>query len=105
MKKILLLGLIVVLISNVGQAQQDPMFTKYMFNTLIFNPAYAGSKEHMSMTLLHRDQWIGLSEGRPTTQTLTLHSPIKGNRIGVGGSLLHDDIGPTKEINWITPGN
>lgn len=97
MKKILLLGLIITLISSIGQAQQDPMFTKYMFNTLIFNPAYAGSKEHMSMTLLHRDQWFGL-DGGPTTQTLTIHTPIKGNRVGVGGSLLHDDIGPTKTI-------
>ena len=97
MKKLLLLGLVFFLTLTAAQAQQDPMFTKYMFNTLIFNPAYAGSKEHMSMTLLHRDQWWGL-EGSPTTQTLTIHSPLKGNRIGVGGSLLHDDIGPTKEI-------
>lgn len=81
----------------VSQAQQDPMFTKYMFNTLIFNPAYAGSKEHMSATVLHRTQWIGL-EGAPTTQTITLHTPLKGNRVAVGGSLLHDDIGPTKDI-------
>jgi type IX secretion system PorP/SprF family membrane protein len=98
MKKIILLGLLLISLSNIGQAQQDPMFTKYMFNTLIFNPAYAGSKDHMSVTLLHRDQWVGLEEGRPTTQTLTVHTPIKGNRIGVGGSLLHDDIGPTKDI-------
>lgn len=98
MKKIILLGLTLVFLSNVGQAQQDPMFTKYMFNTLIFNPAYAGSKDHMSVTLLHRDQWVGMEEGRPTTQTLTVHTPIKGNRIGVGASLLHDDIGPTKDI-------
>lgn len=98
MKKIILLGLVLVFIVNMGKAQQDPMFTKYMFNTLIFNPAYAGSKDHMSMTLLHRDQWVGLEDGRPTTQTLTVHTPIRGNRIGVGGSLLHDDIGPTKDI-------
>lgn len=97
MKKVLLLGLVFFISIQQGQAQQDPMFTKYMFNTLIFNPAYAGSKEHMSMTLLHRDQWWGL-DGGPTTQTLTVHSPLKGNRVGVGGSLLHDDIGPTKEI-------
>jgi type IX secretion system PorP/SprF family membrane protein len=81
----------------VSKAQQDPMFTKYMFNTLIFNPAYAGSKEHMSATVLHRTQWIGL-EGAPTTQTITLHTPLKGNRVAIGGSLLHDNIGPTKDI-------
>ncbi len=97
MRKLLLIGLVFFITITSGQAQQDPMFTKYMFNTLIFNPAYAGSKEHMSVTLLHRDQWWGL-DGGPTTQTLTIHSPMKGNRVGIGGSLLHDDIGPTKEI-------
>lgn len=99
MKKIILLGLVIAatISATKVKAQQDPMFTKYMFNTLIFNPAYAGSKEHMSITLLHRDQWWGL-DGGPTTQTLTVHTPLKGNKIGIGGSLLHDDIGPTKEI-------
>lgn len=93
----LLLGVLLLLTIQSVQAQQDPMFTKYNFNTLIYNPAFAGSKEHMSMTLLHRDQWYGL-DGGPTTQTLTIHSPASGNRIGLGGSILHDDIGPTKEI-------
>lgn len=97
MKKILFATLLSILFVSLVEAQQDPMFTKYMFNTLIFNPAYAGSKGHMSVTLLHRDQWFGF-EGSPTTQTLTIHTPLKGKGVGVGGSLLHDDIGISKEI-------
>ncbi len=97
MRKILCSALLVIFLASFSQAQQDPMFTKYMFNTLIYNPAYAGTKDHLSIGLLHRDQWVKL-EGAPTTQTLTIHTPLKGKRIAIGGSLLHDDIGISKEI-------
>ena len=58
-----------------GVAQQLPQFTQYMFNTVSINPAYAGSRETLSIVGLHRSQWVGL-EGGPTTQTLSLHSPL-----------------------------
>ena len=86
----------IVLLFFVGQtlfAQQDAMFTKYMFNTLIFNPGYAGSKEHLSINLLHRTQWYAI-EGAPTTQTLTVHTPLRNERVGVGFSMINDKIGP-----------
>ena len=78
-------------------AQQDAMFTKYMFNSLIFNPGYAGSRDHMYVGLLHRSQWLGF-DGAPTTQTLTAHTPLKNERVGVGMSLINDEIGPTNTI-------
>lgn len=79
-------------------AQQDAMFTKYMFNSLIFNPAYAGSNGHGAAALLHRSQWISGIPGAPTTQTLTFHTPMKTDRVGVGFSLINDVIGPTQNI-------
>lgn len=74
-------------------AQQQSMFTKYMFNTLAFNPAYAGSRDALSANLLYRNQWMGL-DGAPVTQTLGIHSPIKP-RVAIGLSLINDKIGPT----------
>jgi type IX secretion system PorP/SprF family membrane protein len=97
MKKILCSTLVVIFFVTFSHAQQDPMFTKYMFNTLIYNPAFAGTKDHLSIGLLHRTQWVKL-DGAPTTQTLTIHTPLKGKRVAVGGSLLHDDIGISKEV-------
>jgi len=76
------------------RAQQDPMFTKYIFNSLIFNPAYAGSREHLSLNVIHRQQWIGL-EGAPVTQSLTAHSPLRNQRAAVGFSLVNDQAGAT----------
>lgn len=74
-------------------AQQDPMLTNYHFNALVFNPAYAGSNEHLTINLSHRQQWLGF-DGALVTQTLTAHSPLKDERIGVGLSLSNDKIGP-----------
>lgn len=75
-------------------AQQAPMFTHYMYNTLSVNPAYAGSRDALTVTALHRSQWVDF-EGAPVTQTLTMHSPLGNEHIGVGLSVLNDKIGPS----------
>ena len=78
-------------------AQQEPKFTHYMYNTLSFNPAYAGSRDAMSILGLGRFQWVGL-DGAPITQTFQVHSPIvKGLNMGL--SFVNDKIGPTSNSN------
>lgn len=74
-------------------AQQDPTFTSYHFNALLFNPAYAGSHEHLTVNLTYRQQWIGL-EGAPVTQVLNGHMPLQNDRVGLGFTLMNDQIGP-----------
>jgi len=75
-----------------GKAQFDYMFTQYMFNETFINPAYAGSKEAMSATLLHRQQWVNFS-GRPVTTSFALHGPLMNNKMGLGISVLNERIG------------
>jgi hypothetical protein len=58
-----------------ANAQQEAMFTHYSFNTLGVNPGYAGSRDALTVTGLHRSQWVSFP-GAPTTQTLTLHAPV-----------------------------
>lgn len=74
---------IVILLSLIGMnkvnAQFDYMFTQYMFNETFINPAYAGSKESMNATLLHRQQWMNFS-GRPVTTSFSLHGPLMNNK-------------------------
>lgn len=74
-------------------AQQDAMFTKYMFNSLSFNPGYAGSTDYLSVVALYRDHWYGI-DGGPQTQVVTAHLPFK-DQIGLGISLSNDVIGVT----------
>ena len=73
-------------------AQQLPQFTQYMFNTISINPAYAGSRETLSVVGLHRSQWVGL-EGGPETQTLSVHTPLRNQNMGLGLSFINDKLG------------
>lgn len=78
-------------------SQQDAQYTQYMYNTLSVNPAYAGSREAVSITGLHRSQWVGL-EGAPRTQTFNIHSPVGvSQRVGLGLSIVNDALGPVDE--------
>jgi len=72
-------------------AQQDPMYTQYMFNTLAINPAYAGSRDVLSATLLYRHQW--LIQGAPRTLTFSADMPIANEKVGVGLVVTNDNIG------------
>ena len=94
MKKLFLGAVLTCVMGVMAFGQQEPMFTKYMFNSLIFNQAYAGSKEHLSIGLLHRSQWYEI-DGAPITQTFTLHTPLRNQRVGVGLSVVNDKIGPS----------
>lgn len=82
--------------SFVVSAQQDPQFTQYMYNTLSVNPAYAGSRGHLTALLMHRSQWVGVN-GAPTTQVLAVDGPM-GNNVGLGLVLSHDALGPSSEV-------
>lgn len=86
-----------LLISVFAFAQQDPHYTQYMYNMSVMNPAYAGSKESLSLGLLHRRQWIEL-EDAPTTSTFFGHSSV-GKNVGLGLSVISDKIGPVQEDN------
>lgn len=94
MKKII--TFIIVLVASFSYSQQDTQFTNYMYNTLSFNPAYAGSRGTTSIYLSQRSQWVGL-DGAPTTNSLTYHSPLGSSNLGIGINFLNDAIGPVQE--------
>ncbi|MEQ9261631.1 MAG: type IX secretion system membrane protein PorP/SprF [Owenweeksia sp.] len=94
MKKLILSGLLAVAFSGGVFAQQDPLYTQYRNNMLSVNPAYAGSRDALTVGLLHRSQWVGM-DGAPSTQTLTIHGPLVNRNLGFGLSVVHDQIGPT----------
>ena len=97
MKKILIALVVLLGYSSTAVAQQDPQYTQYMYNQAVINPAYAGSKDALSIVSLYRNQWSGF-DGAPKTLTLSGHSPI-GERVGLGLSFISDQHGPVKENN------
>jgi len=92
-KYIIILALTVIGISTM--AQQDALFSQYMFNKLVINPAYAGTRNALSLTMVGRQQWVGL-DGAPSTFTFTIHSPLKNERIGLGLYCYTDAVGPVR---------
>ncbi len=76
-------------------AQQEAMFSQYMFNTMAINPAYAGSRDVLSLTALGRYQWVGVP-GAPTTYTFSMDMPIKNEKMGLGLQTSFDGIGLAK---------
>ena len=80
-------------------AQQEPQFTHFMDNMLYYNPGYAGSREMLSLSGVHRQQWVGV-EGAPMTQTFSIHSPLRYKSAGLGLSVLNDKAGPINQ-SWI----
>lgn len=79
-------------------AQQEAMFSHYMYNTLTVNPAYAGSRDALTITALHRSQWVSFP-GAPITQTITLHSPFYRDAVNLGLSVFNDNIGPVNNTS------
>lgn len=93
MKRIGVLWFILLFALSV-KAQQDAMYTQYKFNNLAINPAYAGSRDMVSATVLLRSQWVGV-EGAPETQTVSLDMPLMNRKLGLGVQVFNDQAGVT----------
>lgn len=94
-KGLVLLGFFMC-ISAQGLAQQDPQYTQYMYNTTNINPAYTGSRGHLSIFGLYRTQWVGM-DGAPKTVNASVDSPIGDTNLSVGVNFVNDKIGVTTE--------
>lgn len=77
-------------------AQQETMYTHYMYNVMAVNPAYAGYEKKMTTTLLHRSQWASIP-GSPNSQTFSIEAPL-GKNVGGGMSFVNTYIGPVRNI-------
>lgn len=93
MKK--LLTLFVFFFCVTAMAQQDPLYSQYINNLLVINPAYSGSTTDLNMSAMYRKQWVGF-EGSPATFNATGHIALSNNRMGAGLIVLQDKIGSDK---------
>ncbi len=96
MNKKLYIGLLlIILVISSIQAQDFPLFTQYMYNKGGINPGYVGVDGKISVALLHRSQWVGVS-GAPTTTNLSFQYPLEKAAFGI--ELSKDDAGPVSKI-------
>lgn len=93
------------LISGIAKAQQDPEFTQFMFNKMYYNPAYAGVEGITHFNLLVRSKWTGYATtfdgagGAPTSQVVTMSSPIYRLKSGFGAYLINDNLGNLNNLS------
>ncbi len=95
MKKIivcLLATCVLIAFTKESSAQHTLVYSQYIFNGLLINPAYAGSHVELSSSLSYRKQWVNF-EGAPSTATLGVHTSLKREKIGVGLLVTSDKIG------------
>lgn len=84
--------LLLIVLTGGAYAQQQPIYSQYMFNMLTINPAYAGSHDVLGATALYRKQWVGIP-GAPQTTILGVDMPANQNWLGLGLQLFSDKIG------------
>lgn len=89
-----LFSIVMLFTAIVSYAQQDAQYTQYMYNTINVNPAYAGSRGALSFFALHRTQWVG-TDGAPITNTISVNTPFNNSKLGLGVSIVNDEIGPS----------
>lgn len=98
---------IILVISNMiwkagCYGQQPSVITNYMFNNMVYNPAFAGLSGGVSITGMIREQWFGFkdSEGygtwSPETMFLSIDAPIRAIHGGIGGMIEQDKLGAFK---------
>jgi len=75
-----------------------PIYSQYLHNGLMINPAYAGSREALSAVLSYRMQWMG-TPGAPVLQSVSLHSPMKNDRVALGLKAQFMQYGVTRSTS------
>jgi type IX secretion system PorP/SprF family membrane protein len=84
-----------------ANAQHSPLTSQYLFNGLLINPAYAGSRDALAANLTNRFQWVGM-QGAPVTQIASVHAPVNKRKVGLGAVLYNDRLGVSNETGFFT---
>lgn len=96
MKKILFLS-INLFFASVLFAQQENHYTMFMYNKMMYNPAFAGARDVASVWGLYRGQWYGF-KGAPTSQLLGFDAPMGKSRVSMGGLFSYHRIGVQRDL-------
>ena len=89
--------ILLVLVCSKSYSQKDPLYSQYIFNGLVINPAYAGSKEIFNINAFYRQQWQGFSSA-PQTQSLSIDGNINKN-VNLGFYVLNDSWGAQRNTS------
>ena len=81
----------IVMLNVLNSVAQDiPLFSQKLTNSLIYNPAIAGST-FGSTTYTFRKNYANV-KGAPQDNLLSLHTPLLNYRLGVGGTVYQEQV-------------
>jgi len=89
--------LVIVCINLFASAQQDPLYSQYVFNKQVINPAYAGTWESVGFTVMARQNYENFDLA-PQTFTVSMQAPLTNKKTGVGLNIIHEKIGFEKRF-------
>ena len=94
-KNILIIAFLAIY--SMSFSQQLSLYSQYMFNKFLINPAVTGSNNYVPIRLTARQQWAGI-ENAPSTQALSAHTLLGNKKMGVGGFVYADRFGPETKV-------
>lgn len=97
MKKLLFSFIIILAGCLRLSAQQDHHYTMFMYNKMLYNPAYAGARNVPSITAIYRNQWMGF-DGAPQSGLVSFNSPFFSDRFGIGVVTSYRKIGLQRDV-------
>lgn len=96
MKRLILISGLALLLGFTSKAQQLPMFSQFMLNDYVLNPAIGGIHDYYQVKTTYRQQWMGYDG--PTTYMISTYGPHATMDMGYGGYLFSDQVGPMQNI-------
>jgi type IX secretion system PorP/SprF family membrane protein len=94
MKNYFCFFILFILVNLAAKAQQEPLFSNYMFLRTVTNPGFVGAEKTINATFCNRTMFAGF-EGKPVTSTFGVEAPVElfGKRTGIGILMMNDKIG------------
>ncbi|WP_109832044.1 PorP/SprF family type IX secretion system membrane protein [Reichenbachiella versicolor] len=93
------LGFVFLLIvCTTVEAQHNTVYSNYVYNKLLINPAYVGSEKFLSASIAFKKNWVGV-EGSPASKLFLFHAPLRVKKIALGLIVTDDEFGVTNETN------
>ncbi|MBN1598680.1 MAG: type IX secretion system membrane protein PorP/SprF [Bacteroidales bacterium] len=80
-------------------ANQNPLYTQFMTNPFLINPAIAGTYPYYQIITNSRLQWVGLTDA-PMTNVISMFGPTVNQPMGFGGYIMHDVTGLTSQTTF-----
>ncbi|MBK5721938.1 type IX secretion system membrane protein PorP/SprF [Dysgonomonas sp. Marseille-P4677] len=93
-KYIILLILFIVFSIEAAYGQWDAQISQYWRMKNFYNPAFIGDTPDMESSMLHRRQWVGITNA-PVTSIVSLNRPISflGKEHGIGAIITNEKVG------------